>query len=134
VLFQGVQKIQVPGVGKRERDTGFAFRLGQGSFEGIDPLGQLFQGAFDVRGGKGTKVRLHPAPEETETLAALLAASADDLGVDATSLRPAGPPKIELRLAKGGALVGKIVIPFEVEVGGRVRRGTYVAKLRAVEA
>jgi hypothetical protein len=41
-----------------------------------------------------------------------------------------GPGKIELRLTKGGALVGKIAIGFEIEVDGRTRRGTYVAKLR----
>jgi hypothetical protein len=134
VVFEGVQKVQVAGLGKTERDTAFAFRLGEGSFQGIDPLGHLFEGAFDVRGGRGTKLRLHPAAEETETLARMLAASAEELGVDGASLRPTGPPKIELRLAKGGSLVGKITIRFEVEVGGRVRRGSYVAKLRGAEA
>jgi hypothetical protein len=134
VVFHGVQKVQVAGLGKVERDTGFAFRLGEGSFEGIDPLGQLFQGAFDVRGGRGAKVRLHPAPEGVDALVRLLSTSAEELGVDAGALRPTGPAKIELRLAKGGSLVGKITIGFEVEVDGRVRRGTYVAKLRSAEA
>jgi hypothetical protein len=134
VVFRGVQKVQVPGLGKAERETGFAFRLGDGSFQGIDPTGHVFQGALDVRGSHGAKVRLHPAREETETLLRLLAASAEDLGADAASLRLAGPAKIELRLAKGGSLVGKIAIAFEVEVGGRVRRGSYVAKLRGAEA
>jgi hypothetical protein len=134
VVFEGVQKLQVSGLGKTERDTAFAFRLGEGSFQGIDPLGRLFEGAFDVRGGRGTKVRLHPAAEAAETLVRMLAASAEELGVDAAALRLAGPPKIELRLAQGGALVGKITIRFEVEVGGRVRRGSYVAKLRGAEA
>jgi hypothetical protein len=134
VVFEGVQKLRVAGLGKAERDTGFAFRLGEGSFEGIDPLGQLFQGAFDVRGGRGAKVRLHPEPEGVDTLVRLLAASAEELGVDADSLRATGPAKIELRLAKGGSLVGKITIAFEVEVEGRVRRGSYVAKLRGAEA
>jgi hypothetical protein len=134
VVFQGVQKVQVAAVGKVERDTGFAFRLGEGSFEGIDPLGQLFQGAFDVRGGRGTKLRLHPAPEGVDTLVRLLATSTEELGVDAGLLRPIGPAKIELRLAKGGSLVGKVTIGFEVEVEGRVRRGKYVAKLRSPEA
>jgi hypothetical protein len=54
--------------------------------------------------------------------------------VDAGLLRPIGPAKIELRLAKGGSLVGKVTIGFEVEVEGRVRRGKYVAKLRSPEA
>jgi hypothetical protein len=75
------------------------------------------------------EVRLHPAGEEAETLARLLAASAEELGVDAASLRPVGPAKIERRLAQGGGLVGKITVAFEVEVEGRVRRGSYAAKL-----
>jgi hypothetical protein len=134
VVFEGVQKLQVGGLGKAERAIGFAFRLGEGSFEGIDPLGQLFQGAFDVRGGRGAKVRLHPEPEGVDTLVRLLATSAEELGVEADSLRATGPAKIELRLAKGGSLVGKVTIAFEVEVDGRVRRGSYVAKLRGTEA
>jgi hypothetical protein len=130
VVFEGVQKIQVPGLGKDERETAFAFRLGEAAFEGIDPLGQLYQGAWDARNAKGSKLRLHLAPDSGDALARLLAESAEALGVDAASLRTTGPAKVELRLAKGGALVGKIAVAFEVDVDGRTRRGTYVAKLR----
>ena len=45
-----------------------------------------------------------------------------------------GPAKIELRLAKGGSIVGKVVVRFEVDVDGRTRRGSYVAKLVGAEA
>ena len=130
VVLEGVQKISVPSLGKSERDTAFAFRLGEGSFEGIDPLGQLYEGAWDARNAKGSKVRLHLGPEQTDALARLLAESALDLGADTTSLQPDGPAKIELRLAKNGTLVGKITVKFTVEVEGRVKRGSYVAKLQ----
>jgi len=134
VVFEGVQKIQVPGLGKEERETAFAFRLGEGSFEGIDPLGQLYEGAWQPRNARGSKLRLNLAPEAADKLARLLIASGEGLGLEAGSALPVGPAKIELRLAKGGELVGKISVPFEVEVDGRVRRGTYVAKLRSSEA
>jgi hypothetical protein len=134
VVFEGVQKIQVPGLGKDERDTAFAFRLGEGSFEGIDPLGQLYQGAWKPRNSRGSKLRLHLSPEAADKLARLLVASGEGLGLEPGSALPTGPAKIELRLAKGGALIGKITVPFEVEVDGRVKRGTYVAKLRSSEA
>lgn len=134
VVLEGVQKISVPSLGKSERDTAFAFRLGEGSFEGIDPLGQLYEGAWDARNAKGSKVRLHLGPEQTDALARLLAESALDLGADTTSLQPDGPAKIELRLAKNGTLVGKITVKFTVEVEGRVKRGSYVAKLVGASA
>jgi len=130
VVFEGVQKIQVAGLGKEERETAFAFRLGEGSFEGIDPLGHLLLGGWDARNAKGSKLRLHLADESRDALANLLAESAAALGQGGAPLRLVGPGKIELRLAKGGALVGKIAIGFEIEVDGRTRRGTYVAKLR----
>lgn len=133
VVLEGVQKVQVARLGKSERDTAFAFRLGQGTFEGIDPLGQLYQGAWDARNAKGSKLRLHVGPELTGALEELLADSAFELGVDPESLRLEGPAKIELRLAQGG-LVGKISLAFSVEVEGKLRRGTYVAKLRGASA
>lgn len=131
VVFEGVQKLAVPRVGRSEREATFAFRLGAGAFEGIDPLGQLYTGAWSPRDAKGRKLRLHLDADATGSLEALLAASAAELDVDAGTLRAAGPAKIELRVAKGGSLVGKIALPFEVEVEGDVRRGTYVAKLRS---
>ena len=134
MVFEGVQKIQVPGLGKDERETAFPFRLGEGSFEGIDPLGQLYEGAWQPRNARGSKLRLQLAPEAADKLARLLVASGEGLGLEAGSALPTGPAKIELRLAKGGELVGKITVPFEVEVDGRVKRVTYVAKLRGSEA
>jgi hypothetical protein len=131
VVFEGVQKVAVQKAGKSEREATFAFRLGANAFEGIDPLGQLYTGAWDSRDARGAKLRLHLAPEAVGNLEALLAASAADLGVEPGAIRTSGPAKIELRLGKGGSLVGKVVVHFEVELDGRTRRGSYVAKLRS---
>jgi hypothetical protein len=128
-----VQKLQVRGVGKLERDTAFAFRLGAGSFEAIDPLGQLYVGAWQPRNARGSKARLQLGPEAADRLARLLAASGDALGLEDVSVLATGPARIELRLAKDGALTGKITIPFEAQVEGGTKRGSYVAKLRGSE-
>jgi hypothetical protein len=133
VVFEGVQKLQVRGVGKLERDTAFAFRLGAGSFEAIDPLGQLYVGAWQPRNARGSKARLQLGPEAADRLARLLAASGDALGLEDVSVLATGPARIELRLAKDGALTGKITIPFEAQVEGGTKRGSYVAKLRSSE-
>jgi hypothetical protein len=131
VVFEGVQKLKLSRVGKNTRPTAFAFRLGADAFEAIDPLGQIHVGAWDARGPTGRKVRLHLGPDAAPALEALIASSAEDLGVDEAAIRVNGPAVIELRLAKNGALVGKVVLPFEAEVEGRDRRGNLVAKLRA---
>jgi hypothetical protein len=134
VVLEGVQKVAVQKAGKSLRDTAFAFRFGGGAFESVDPLGQRMLGAWDARDEAGKKLRLHPEDDATGAIEALLAESASELGVDAASLRLMGPAKIELRLAKSGAIVGKITLTFEVDVDGIARRGTYVAKLRGQEA
>jgi hypothetical protein len=134
VVLEGVQKVAVQKAGKSLRDTAFAFRFGGGAFESIDPLGQRLLGAWDARDARGKKLRLHPGDEATDAIEAMLAQSAYELGVDPGTLALTGPAKIELRLAKGGAIVGKITLTFEVSVGGQVRKGSYVAKLRGTEA
>ncbi|HEX2484495.1 MAG TPA: hypothetical protein VHQ66_04300, partial [Myxococcota bacterium] len=130
VVLEGVQKVALPQAGKSERETAFAFRLGADAFEGIDPLGQLYTGSWSARDARGAKLRLHLGPEAGDSIDALLAASAEDLGVEPSAIHQTGPAKIELRLAKGG-LVGKVVVRFEAEIDGRIRRGSYVAKLRS---
>jgi hypothetical protein len=129
VVLEGVQKVAIAGAGKGQRDIAFAFRLGDGAFEAIDPLGQLVAGAWDARDAKGAKARLHADANGMEAIVRLLEQSALELGVDASGLHVVGPAKIELRVAKGGALVGKVTVRFELEVDGRLRRGSYVAKL-----
>jgi hypothetical protein len=130
VVFEGVQKLKLSRVGKSTRPTAFAFRLGAEAFEAIDPLGQVHVGGWDARGPTGRKVRLHLGPDAAPALEELIAASAADLGVDEAEIRVTGPAFIELRLAKNGALLGKVVLPFAAQVEGRDRRGSLVAKLR----
>jgi hypothetical protein len=134
VVLEGVQKVAVQKAGKSLRDTAFAFRFGGGAFESVDPLGQRLLGAWDARDASGKKLRLHPGDGATDAIEALLAQSAQELGIDPGTLTLTGPAKIELRLAKGGAIVGKITLAFEVSVDGQVRKGSYVAKLRGTEA
>jgi hypothetical protein len=134
MLLEGEQKIAVKGAGKSLRETAFAFRLVDGEFEAIDPLGQAIAGAASARDARGAKLRLHAGPDANDALETLLADSAVELGIDAASVRVTGPAKIELKLAKSGALVGKISLTFEVTVDGKTQRGTYVAKLRGAEA
>ena len=68
------------------------------------------------------------------TLEALLAESVAALGADPATLRLAGPARIELRTAKGGAFGGRIKLAFELELEGRTLRGSFVARLhQAVE-
>jgi|GEM_PF-5519501 len=131
VVLEGVQKLALERAGRSEREATFAFRLGAGAFESLDPIGQLYAGAWNARDARGRKLRLHLPPEASGDLERLLAASAEDLGPGVEGFRLAGPARIELRLAAGGAVVGKVVVRFEAEVDGTLRRGSYVAKLRS---
>ncbi|HZR80719.1 MAG TPA: hypothetical protein VFD92_06460 [Candidatus Binatia bacterium] len=130
VVMDGVQRIAISGLAGERRETAFAFRLGDGSFKAIDPLGQLLQGTWRAVNDAGSKLRLRPAAESARALANLIGESLKDAGVDARSLRIAARAKIDLKLRKGEALVGSVVVPFEVEVGGQTLPGKYVAKLR----
>ena len=125
-VLEGQQRISVAGLGKRTADTAFAFKLGDGTFEAIDPLGHLYVGGWDARNAVGSKLRLHLGPDANPALARLLGESLGDVGGSAPT--PTGPARIELRRTARG-VVGKLVIPFEVTVDGKVHRGSYVAKL-----
>ena len=56
-MLEGVQKVAIRKAGKSERETAFAFRLGEGAFLGVDPLGQLCTGAWSARDARGAKLR-----------------------------------------------------------------------------
>jgi hypothetical protein len=135
VPLEGVGRTKVARLGKVERGAAFAFRLHEGgAFRGIDQLGQLYDGAWQARSARGSKLRVELAAGAEPALEALLAESVEALGADPATLRLAGPAQIELRTAKGGALGGRVKLAFELDVEGRTRRGSYVARLHeAVE-
>jgi len=129
VVFDGTQKVRVEGLGKEQRESAFAFRLGEGSFKGIDPLGQLIDGTWSALDKGGAKLRLRPGAEAKDALVNLLAESVQSLGVDPDSVRMSGRPKITLKLEKGGTITARIALRFKVDVDGQTLRGTYVASL-----
>jgi len=129
VVFDGTQKIRVQGLGKAAQQTAFAFRMGQGSFKGIDPIGHVFQGTWSALDPEGAKLRLRPDAKSTASLANVVAESAKDLGLDRASVTGMRA-KVTLRLTKSGVLAGKIVLRFKVGVDGSTARGTYIANLR----
>ena len=131
-ILQGHQKIQIAGLGKRVEDAAFAFQLGDGTFEAIDVLGQRYHGTWSARNAKGSKLDLELAPEASAACESLLAASLEDLEGSLPAL--SGAARIELRNSDGGDVSAKIVVPFEVTVGGKLRNGNYVAKLAGPRA
>ena len=130
VVLDGKQKVRIAGRGKDVRETAFAFRLGDGSFKGVDPLGRLFDGTWSPIDDAGAKLRLRPDAESNEALLDLLAESVETMGLDPASLRTAGRAKVTLKVAPDGTLVGKVTLRFTVDVAGETVRGTYVANLR----
>jgi hypothetical protein len=120
----------VAGLGALERGAAFAFRLGEdGSFLGIDELGQLYDGAWRARSARGTKLELALHAGADQALVRLLQRQLDVTGAGAETLHLTAPARIELRSGKEGTLVGRIRLAFEVELEGRARRGRYSAKL-----
>lgn len=128
-IFVGVQNVRVRGVGRDKRETAFAFRLGDGSFKAIDPLGQLFSGSWQALDEEGARLRLRTAAESEEALLNLLEESVREIGVEPANVRLAGKAKITLKLGDDGVPTGKVVVPFKIDVDGQTRRGSYVAKL-----
>ncbi|MGI9430788.1 MAG: hypothetical protein ACR2PQ_01155, partial [Myxococcota bacterium] len=62
-VVSGTQKVKLAGFGKDKRESAFAFRIGEGWWEAIDPLGQRLGGGWTQRGKKGVALRMHLAPE-----------------------------------------------------------------------
>jgi hypothetical protein len=129
VVVEGVQKTRARGLGKEERDTAFAFRVGEGWWDGIDPLGRGIAGGFDARRGGGRELRLHLAPEFDAAVAELVVASLEPLDTSGADVEVDGPAKITLRLKREGRVVGKIRVSFTATLDGQSVPGTYTAKL-----
>ncbi len=130
VVLDGTQKVRIAGRGKDVRETAYAFRMGDGSFKGVDPLGRLFGGTWTPSDQEGAKLKLRPDAKSTEALLGLLEESVETLGLDPATLRTTGRPKIVLKVAKDGSLVGKITFRFKVSAGAETLVGTYVANVR----
>ncbi len=131
VIFEGRQTVRVAKLGSAGQEAAFAFRLGDGSFKAIDPLGQLLKGTWLALDSAGFRLRLLPAPESGDAFVSLLEEAAKSLGVDEPLVRMVGAPKLDLRLGGSGAMQAQIALRFEIDVDGRPLRGTYQAKLRA---
>ena len=131
VALEGEERTKLARLGKVEAIAAFAFRLGDdGSFEGIDFLGQRYRGAWQARSGRGSALRLELAAGSEDALAQLLADPVATLGANPDTLRLTGPARIELRDGKDGSHSGRIKLAFVVEAGGRALRGSYAVKLR----
>ena len=128
-IVTGKQKVKLAGLGKSERESAFAFRIGEGWWEAIDPLGQRLGGGWTERGKKGVALRMHLAPEFEAPVADLLAESLDGQ-VDAEAISLVAPPKIQIKIRKDGRVAAKVTFVFKATIDGKSRKGKFVAKLK----
>lgn len=128
-IVSGKQKVKLAGFGKDKRESAFAFRIGEGWWEAIDPLGQRLGGGWSQRGKKGVALRMHLAPEFEAPVADLLAESLDGQ-VDAEDITLTAPPKIQIKIRKDGSVAAKVTFAFETTIDGKSRKGKFVAKLK----
>ena len=129
-VLEGVQKVRLAGFGKDVRDSAFAFRLGEGWFEGIAPDGGRLGGGWRARNAKATSLRLALAPEFDERVLGLLSRALDEKEEFTGELRLTAPPEIRVKLKGQGRVVGKVKIAFVGIRDGVEKRGSFVAKLR----
>ena len=121
--------MKLAGLGKDERESAFAFRIGEGWWEAIDPLGQRLGGCWTERGKKGVALRMHLAPEFEAPVADLLAESLDGQ-VDAEAISLVAPPKIQIKIRNDGRVAAKVTFVFKATIDGKSRKGKFVAKLK----
>ena len=128
VVVSGSQKVKLAGVGKFRRESAFAFRIGEGWWDAVEPFGRALGGAWSARGKKGGSLRLRLEPQFEATLVELISEGLDG-AIDAAEVSLQAPPKLQLKVHKDGTVASKIVVAFQAEIDGSVRVGKYVAKL-----
>jgi len=128
VVVSGTQKVKLAGVGKVQRESAFAFRIGEGWWDAVEPFGRALGGGWSERGKKGNSLRLQLAPQFEATLAELISEGTGG-AIDSAAVSLEAPPKLQLKVRKDGTVAAKVIVAFEAELDGQVRRGKYVAKL-----
>ncbi|MGI9432830.1 MAG: M57 family metalloprotease [Myxococcota bacterium] len=128
VIVSGAQKVKLAGVGKVRRESAFAFRIGEGWWDAVEPSGRALGGGWRERGKKGGSLRLRLDSQFEATLKELISEGLDG-AIDAAAVSLETPPKLQLKVRKDGTVAAKVVAAFEAEVDGEVRSGKYVAKL-----
>ena len=129
VSFAGEQRFRVAHLGAFADDTAFSFRLrDDGTFEALDGFAHHYEGTWQAS-PKGTRLALTLKGGSESGLKALAAQATALLGGDPDTLALSDAPQIELRRPRQGAMSARLQMRFEVSGGGKLRRGSYTAKL-----